>query len=264
MVGKERNFWNLDLPGHGLSDHKSFDSPHVMVDYMFYVKEMVDHIMTKTGAKKVSLIGHSMGSGVASAFASVFPELVSDLVMIEGIGPLGRPSSDIGKHIRQNVEKRVSGNPLLAGGRERMYKDIDEAVKVRMRSASLAPGDQYISEESARLIVERALKEGESGGVYFAHDKRLQWPSAQYFTEEQVRELLGGIECRTLIIKAEDGWPNPNEEFARGRMEAFKEGLLEVKVVKEGSHHCHMDERSRVEVGKGIIEWLEGVDGRMK
>lgn len=187
----------------------------------------------------------------------MYPELVSDLVMIEGLGPLGRPTSEIGKHIRQNVDKRVLGNPVLSSGRERMYKNVDGAVEARMKSATLAPGNQYISSESARLIVERATKEGE-GGVYFRHDKRLQWPSAQYFTEGQVRELLSGIDCRTLIVKAEDGWPSPNEEFTRGRMGAFKDGLLDVKVVKEGSHHCHMDERSRVEVAEGILEWWKG------
>ena len=58
---------NLDFPGHGHSDHKSFDSPHVMVDYMFYVKTMVDHIRSETGVEKVSLVGHSMGSGVVSS-----------------------------------------------------------------------------------------------------------------------------------------------------------------------------------------------------
>jgi len=139
--------------------------------------------------------------------------------MVEGIGPLGRPTEDIGKHIMQNVDKRISGNPVLGGGKERMYKDLDEAVRVRIKSAEMAPGMQYISEETARLIVERATKDGEGGGVYFAHDKRLQWPSAQYFTEEQVLTLLSGIKCQTCIIKGDDGWPNPNEEFGKRRGE---------------------------------------------
>ena len=83
--------------------------------------------------------------------------------MVEGIGPLGRPTEDIGKHIMQNVDKRISGNPVLGGGKERMYKDLDEAVRVRIKSAEMAPGMQYISEETARLIVERATKDGEGG-----------------------------------------------------------------------------------------------------
>ena len=69
---------------------QSFDSPHVITDYVFYVKSMVDHIMKETGVSSVSLVGHSMGSSVGCLFASVYPEMVEDLVMIEGLGPMSR------------------------------------------------------------------------------------------------------------------------------------------------------------------------------
>lgn len=71
----------LDLPGFGRSDkprHLSYSIP--------YFAEFLREWLGVMGLPKVSLIGNSMGGGVATMYAYRFPELVDKLVSVAGVG----------------------------------------------------------------------------------------------------------------------------------------------------------------------------------
>jgi pimeloyl-ACP methyl ester carboxylesterase len=90
----------LDLPGHGLSSHKSDDGPPlVLAESVFYVAEAVrqlqwwpQEVMNKPELQENSsisqprftLVGHSMGAGISCLYAAAFPEQVDKLVLLEG------------------------------------------------------------------------------------------------------------------------------------------------------------------------------------
>ena len=92
----------LDLPGHGLSSHKGPDGPtQILAEYAYYVAEaasamgwwdgVTDRESREGGGdpqsvpqqEKFSIVGHSMGAGVAVMFAAAFPERVEKLVLLE-------------------------------------------------------------------------------------------------------------------------------------------------------------------------------------
>jgi pyruvate dehydrogenase E2 component (dihydrolipoamide acetyltransferase) len=66
----------LDLPGHGGStkqlDHADVES----------LATIVDHALKALGIERLHLVGHSMGGGIAIAFASREPERVATLTLI--------------------------------------------------------------------------------------------------------------------------------------------------------------------------------------
>jgi pimeloyl-ACP methyl ester carboxylesterase len=239
------DIYTLDFTGHGLSDHKRPDSVHLLPDYAFYVKQTYDHIMEERGLPldtPVNIVGHSMGAGVGSIFAACYPALINKLVMIEGFGPLARPSTDVVKHVRSNIDKRAASNKSLYGedAKSRLYETFEDAVAARVKTATLMPGKQYISHEAAAAIVSRGTRSpnASSSSVEFTHDKRLQWPSLIYFTLDHVITILSSITSPTLIIKAKDGWPVGTGDERTARMNALKHGeVVEVR----GSHHCHAD-----------------------
>ncbi|MFW0793938.1 alpha/beta fold hydrolase [Gordonia sp. CPCC 205515] len=70
----------LEFPGYGVSDE--FDDPHPMLSAQRAVPLFLDGL----GLDRVSIIGNSMGGGVAIDFAMKQPDRVERLVTIGGIG----------------------------------------------------------------------------------------------------------------------------------------------------------------------------------
>ena len=71
----------LDLIGHGFSDRPRIPyTPEVYIDCL-------KHFMDGVGIEKATLIGNSMGGGVAWATAILFPERVDRLILIDCVPP---------------------------------------------------------------------------------------------------------------------------------------------------------------------------------
>ncbi|GAX28933.1 hypothetical protein FisN_20Lh254 [Fistulifera solaris] len=239
----------IDFPGHGKSSHKPVDGPQVVLSEMiYYVAEAVRQLEWTRESEKFSLIGHSMGASLASLYAASFPEQIRSLVLLDGAGPLSRPARDIAKHVRQHVLRRqtVSNKP------PRVYPSIEQAVETRCQTARNFPGNQWLSTEAARDMVERATIVEESGGVRFVHDPRMQWPSVQYFTDEQTISVFKDIQCATALLLARDGWPFPDDQLKQ-----VLDVLLPTKFEKlPGSHHFHADPDSYHRVAEEIVSFL--------
>jgi len=71
----------LDLIGHGFSDRPKI--PYTPETYIDCLKDFMDGV----GIEKATLIGNSMGGGVAWAMAILFPERVDRLVLIDCVPP---------------------------------------------------------------------------------------------------------------------------------------------------------------------------------
>jgi len=227
----------VDFPGHGLSSHKSPDGPTTLLfEYVYYIAELV----AKLEWVNFDLIGHSMGGAVSICYAAAFPEKVRSLVLLDGAGPLTRSARDCAKHLRYAVQKRINSNEKLYVGLNtggRLYPSLDVAVTTRMNTARLSPGQQYLSREAARALCERATIAVESGGFLFRHDPRLQLPSIMYNTREQAEALWEDLQCRTLMLQAEEGWPF-DETMLNSILRMIKHSSYKKM---PGSHHFHAD-----------------------
>ncbi|MCZ7600185.1 MAG: alpha/beta hydrolase [Gammaproteobacteria bacterium] len=118
------------------------------------------------------MLGHSLGAGISCMLAAAFPERVEALVLIDGIGPLSGHEDEAAARLRRAIVARG------AATRERgPHPSVDSAVAARLRATRMAP-------ESARLIVERNLREVD-GGFAWRTDRRLTFPSPLYLTESR-------------------------------------------------------------------------------
>lgn len=261
----------MDFPGHGLSGHKSADGPpQLLAEYSYYVAECLEALHWGSvsagaeGNEKITIIGHSMGGGVSVVFAAAFPELCSSLILLEGGGPLARNAKDCARHVRAACQRRLKSNKVLFSnasieGRNsgvRVYPNIGAAVEARLATVRRMPGEQYMSQECAEDLVSRAVvSDSNSEAVTFRHDPRLQWPSLQYFTREQVEACYHDIHEARLpicLLVAEDGYP------VDSLSEKAIEDILQPSFVKKlsGSHHFHADPDSVGPVVHEIVQFM--------
>jgi pimeloyl-ACP methyl ester carboxylesterase len=71
------NILSVDLPGHGKSEGPSLKSIEEISDW-------VKSLMNVLDIKKIIIIGHSQGCLVGIDFASRYPNLINDLVLVAG------------------------------------------------------------------------------------------------------------------------------------------------------------------------------------
>jgi len=81
ILSRSYRVYALDLIGHGFSDRpKIAYSPEA---YIQFLKDFMDGV----GIEKATLIGNSMGGGIAWGMAGFFPERVEKLVLINSVTP---------------------------------------------------------------------------------------------------------------------------------------------------------------------------------
>lgn len=73
-----------DMRGFGAGPRAPSGSYYHFVDYVFDVADVVEHLCP---GETVAVVGHSMGGTIATMFAGTFPERVSRLASLEGLGP---------------------------------------------------------------------------------------------------------------------------------------------------------------------------------
>jgi len=220
----------LDLPGHGRSDHLALGASYHYLDYVRVVLAAADALQLD----RYSLLGHSLGAGIAALVAAAMPERIERLWLIEGLGPLGDDGSHTLQRFRDALAPRGdNGKPL------RVFRDIAQAVDARSMVSGLPA-------ELARPIVERGLIETE-GGWRWRSDPQLTRPSATRLAESQIHALLRGITTPTALLLAQPA----TSYLPSAPMQARADCVADISVNHlDGGHHLHL------EYPADVAEWI--------
>ena len=102
-----------DLPGHGDSDRQRGD--HSLGGHACVLRDLL-HVL---GVRRATVVGHSLGGGVAMQFAYQFPDMVERLVLV-GSGGLGREVSPLIRSaalpFAEQVLPLLTARPLIGAG----------------------------------------------------------------------------------------------------------------------------------------------------
>lgn len=211
----------IDLPGHGLSDHRSSDAHYHLMDWVQDVHQVVEALTQKP----VIIMGHSMGGIIASLYASCFPEKVSALVSIEAIGPLSESAQTSPQQLKKSVLSRIA----IDNKTPRHPKTLEQAIQARL----LAGG---VSNHSAELLVKRNIRtKGEQ--LEWRSDRRLRTVSSLRMVPEQAEAFIRHITCPVLIITGSQGFEKIKTNLAI--RQHWYSDLTQIEL--EGGHHLHMD-----------------------
>lgn len=212
----------LDFVGHGHSAHRPPNSWYHYVDYL----DDVHCALRELGWDTCTLIGHSLGGAVASAFAAAWPERIERLVMIESPGPIaGKPGKSLDT-LRTGLRERITHD----ASKLRLFPSLDSAVAARRAAGGL-------SDAVARLLMQRNLVE-HADGMALRSDPRLKLTSPVRIHEDIAMEWLAGIACPTLAIGADPIFPGFDEAVRTRRMAQVPDLRF---VLLPGNHHLHME-----------------------
>jgi pimeloyl-ACP methyl ester carboxylesterase len=215
----------LDLPGHGHSDHKPLSARYHFIDWPLDALDALDAL----GWPDAIVLGHSMGAGIAALAASLAPERVKRLIMLDGIGPLTSEAADAPELARHNVQEARSTRPMSA------YPDLDTLAARRAQAFGAT-----MRHDSALRLVTRGSAPTSDGRWRQRHDPRLRSPSLLRLTEAHVQAFFHDITCPTLLFRALDGWPAP-DDLLRDRL-SYLRNASPTCVEIPGGHHVHLDD----------------------
>ncbi len=226
-----------DLPGHGRSDHLPRGMDYSFAGAVHTVLDIADAL----GWERFTLLGHSMGAGIASLVTAACPERVERLVAIEALGAL----AEVPGRTVERLREAVAATRALPGKRLRVFPDLELAVRARMQANGLAA-------DVSRLLVERGTDAVE-GGWRWSSDPRLTLPTMVRMTEAQIEDLVAGITCPAKVVFADPAQPYLPDPVRRARAALLPAGDL---VVLAGGHHLHMEQPG--EVAAVIAGFLRG------
>jgi len=223
----------LDLAGHGLSQRRA-GAPYHFIDYVGDVAAVAETL----GWHKFSLLGHSLGAGVAALLAGTWPDRIHRLALLEGLGPITDPDESAPGRLRDALAAELAATrPHARPG----YPD-PEAVARRLAEAT------QMQAGSAQTLLRRGLFEALPGRWDWRADSRLRLPSRLRMTEAQVTAFLRQIACPTLLLRAVPGMHVPPEYFT-ARIACIADLRL---VERPGGHHIHLDDPA------GVAELVSG------
>ncbi len=221
----------MDHRGHGDSDWVS-DGNYNVNDMVYDLAQLIHQL----GRGPVTIVSHSMGGNVSLRYTGMFPDMVTKLVAIEGLGPSPKVraeqrSTPFPERMREWIEKKRKA----AGRIPRRYDSIESAFERMIEE------NAYLTREQARHLTVHGVTRNEDGTYSWKFDPHLNVWQVEDVADEFVAEIWKAISCPTLLLYGADSWAsNPEKD---GRIEHFS--TAEVIEFEEAGHWLHHDQFDR-------------------
>jgi|GEM_PF-5831122 len=192
----------LDLPGHGESE-----APRTMKYDLESQARFVEVFVRKVGLKKFHMMGISMGGGISTVYASMYPDRVQKLIVINPFGSGDARKSDIEKEIEK-------GNNVFF---PESLEELDEFITyIRGKPLSLA-----------KMFKEHLLQKLKEKQAFY---RKVFY---QLITSEKLEPFLPEIKAKTLIVVGEK-----DQILHYSSVDSYKKLVPKVsaKIFKDGNH----------------------------
>lgn len=213
----------VDLRGHGDSQWAvggQYSLPEFVLDIAMLGQQLDRY--------PLSVIGHSLGGSVALEYAGVFPDNVTKLIAIEGLGPPIREPTPASTRMRRWIGETQEFDTR----RPRRYGTVEDAV-ARMREEN-----PHLTADMAYHLTVHGARQNEDGSLTWKFDNYVRLRSPYEFNIAEAREIWNQIRCPVLLIRGSESWAADPEED--GKASAFHD--YQTVVVKDAGHWVHHDQ----------------------
>ena len=221
----------MDHRGHGDSEWVS-DGNYRANDMIYDLAQLIHQL----DEGPVRIVSHSMGGNVALRYTGMFPDIVTKLVAIEGLGP----SPEWRKEQRatpypQRAAEWIAKKRKASGRTPRKYDTIEAAF------ARMIEENSYLTEEQARHLTIHGVNRNEDGTYTWKFDPHLNVWGIEDIGDEFIEQTWAAITCPTLLLYGADSWAsNPAKD---GRITHFN--TAEVIEFEKAGHWLHHDQFDR-------------------
>lgn len=210
-----------DLRGHGGTEWIGRGGYYHFADYVADVHAL----LASETQTPLAVLGHSMGGTIASLLAGAFPQRVSRLVLVEGLGPIASDEAPPDRMRRWIAEVDARR------GRTSTPMTLEDAVE---RLARAHPRVDRAEIQRLALVGTREVE----GGRVWAYDPlhRTRSPMATHVAD--FNQFLVRIACPTLLI---DGADSPFSTWVTDDRKTRIRALTEATVANAG-HMIHLEQ----------------------
>lgn len=234
VVDALRQSWHVIAPDwRGYGESQWLSRPYWFPDYYADLDSLLTYYSPNQPAR---LVGHSMGANIASTYAAVRPERVSQLGMLDFLGL--KPLADIDAPIQiGNWLQGIQKQPKL-----RAYKNFDGLAH------QLKLVNHRLSEDQAAFLARSVGRVRPDGQVEMACDPWHKIPSPTIYQIDDAMACWQKITAPVLILIAEHGFVvqrfgQDHDEYAK-RIACFSQ--LHLKTINDAGHNLHHDQPQMV------------------
>jgi pimeloyl-ACP methyl ester carboxylesterase len=182
-----------DLRGHGDSDWAPA-SEYAIPDFVADLAALLQIVWDgRDESQRLVIIGHSRGGGVALRLAGTYPDRLSHVVAIDGVGRHTRWHEPAPQRLRAWIARRQEADTWT----ERVYPSV-EAAAARVREAN-----PRFSPELAYELARYGTRPVVGGGVVWKFDPRVRFHPAYDFPDDELRQFFANIDAPVLLVRGD-------------------------------------------------------------
>lgn len=178
----------IDFPGHGKSSHYPPGFVLVLTEYISTLIRVVDYFKWT----QLYYLGHSAGSVPGILLASLIPERIMKLVLIDAYGVM---IINTITELMESFGKLLEMENRINESKQPSYS-LEEAVQRVMNSRGVT-----ITADNVKCFIARSLVKTKLDKYKFTTDQRLKI-NPYTLSKEQIKAIVINIRCPVLILQA--------------------------------------------------------------
>jgi len=230
-----------DLRGHGDSAW-AIGGHYTINEFVLDIAQLIETL----DLHPVKIVAHSLGGAVSLQYTGVYPDRVSKLVAIEGLGPPPKVITELSNlPVYERIDAWIQQVRGLSTRTPKRYPSIDAAAE-RMQEEN-----SFLSDEQARHLTVHGVARNEDGTFSWKFDNYTRAFFPQRWDAGEMSSILERISCPTLLVRGVESWAgDPSED---PRLPAFSD--VQVANIEGAGHWVHHDRLEEfVALVRGFLE----------